>query len=356
MPTNYTSKNQFDPGDPDENDEALWELLSVYADGEATPEEAQKVEALLRSDPAYAREFEFMRQTSASVQSYVELEPPAALRDAIFAATIRKQTFATRLGLAWDNLRRSLVPRYVVPLAGVAAAALIALAIWPTHTISTHSNPPPAAISAALSPGADPILAPKVSGSDTVATIRVSHRIAALAPQVRAIRPAQASGPDTLLVGTTSPGRSKLVNNTTGEGHRRSPNPIHEDGDATAVAYTPNMDAQNQRPSVSAPVPPSEAGDGVDNVKFAEVVPTKSVATPKQDSGSVAVASSVEHPKIKVMVANLTQPSVPPDTNQIRTKKDFQQSQTVLTDGYDRSTLRSIEKKEANIPFYKGSF
>src|SRR5579871_1774569 len=118
MPTIFNSTDPSDSGNPAgknragetpiENDDALWELLSVYADGEATSEETERVEALLRSDPAYAREFDFLRLTSVSARSYVEVDPPAALRDAIFAATIRKQTFATRMALAWENFRRSL--------------------------------------------------------------------------------------------------------------------------------------------------------------------------------------------------------------------------------------------------------
>ena len=71
-------------------DDSLWELLSVYADGEATPQEAAQIETLLRSDPALKREFNFMRMASAFVSAEPEIAPPAALRDRIFAATLAR--------------------------------------------------------------------------------------------------------------------------------------------------------------------------------------------------------------------------------------------------------------------------
>src|SRR5579871_4299303 len=59
-----------------EDDEAIWRLLSVYADGEATPEEAAHVEALLRADPARCQDLAFLRMTAANARSLPEVEPP----------------------------------------------------------------------------------------------------------------------------------------------------------------------------------------------------------------------------------------------------------------------------------------
>src|SRR5947207_8638400 len=98
------------PIGPDADDDALWELLSVYADGEATPEEAARVEAMLRADPAWARRLDFVRLTADSVHSLPEVEPPAALRESIFVATSRRRSLANRLAAAWGDFRRSLAP------------------------------------------------------------------------------------------------------------------------------------------------------------------------------------------------------------------------------------------------------
>src|SRR5689334_18888451 len=98
MPTNFKSDDLFPDEMPEENtaflegDEALWTLLSVYADGEATPEEAAQVEALLRSDPTYAREFSFLQMSAETIQTIGEVEPPLSLRDSILATTTRRKT------------------------------------------------------------------------------------------------------------------------------------------------------------------------------------------------------------------------------------------------------------------------
>src|SRR5947199_9298728 len=100
MPTHNQSNFASPDRDPDENivpsdlvdDDALWMLLNTYADGEATTEEVLFVESLLRTQPQVAREFSFLQLTADSVREFGEIEPPAALTGAIFAATARRKT------------------------------------------------------------------------------------------------------------------------------------------------------------------------------------------------------------------------------------------------------------------------
>jgi len=103
--------------------ESIWKLLSVYADGETTPDETAMVETHIAVCSVCARDLAFMQQTSGLLNRVVEVEPPARLREAIFAATIYRPTFAERIVSA---LRRALAPagvRYgVVAVAGAAAA------------------------------------------------------------------------------------------------------------------------------------------------------------------------------------------------------------------------------------------
>lgn len=127
-----------------DGEDAVWQLLSLYVDGEATPEEAAQVEALLASDPAISRDLAFLRLSSESAQTLAEVEPPAHLRASILAATSHRPTLAHRLSAVREAMRRVLSPRYALPLGGLVAAGLLALAVLPKHnTVSA----PPAALS-----------------------------------------------------------------------------------------------------------------------------------------------------------------------------------------------------------------
>lgn len=132
---------EFDPKydplreeDLEREDEAVWRLLSIYADGEATPEEAARVEALLQSDPATFRDLAFLRMAADSARSQIEVEPPERLRQAIFAATVHRPTLARRVATGWGVLYRALTSqsgRYALPAGALAAAGITALVLLP---------------------------------------------------------------------------------------------------------------------------------------------------------------------------------------------------------------------------------
>lgn len=109
-----------------END-PMWELLSIYADGEATDAEAEKIEALLKSDPLLAQELRFFQSTHQIIVTIQEVEPPANLRMQILAATTQRLTLRKRVA----NLRRSLrlpalpaLNRYALPMGAITVTAM----------------------------------------------------------------------------------------------------------------------------------------------------------------------------------------------------------------------------------------
>jgi len=104
----------------------IWELLSVYADAEATREEAVMVETHIAVCSTCARDLRFMVATSGVLNLIPEIEPPAALHTSILSATVFRPTWQQRLrSLALLGFASNTV-RYGA-LAGAAAAAFIVL-------------------------------------------------------------------------------------------------------------------------------------------------------------------------------------------------------------------------------------
>ena len=113
---------------PESDDERMWELLSLYADGEASQEQASQVEQMLRHDAEYARAYTFMQKAGGAIRTIVEIEPPAHLRDAILAKTTRKPTLARRAAVVFGAFRAQLAMpagRLAFAGGGLAAAALV---------------------------------------------------------------------------------------------------------------------------------------------------------------------------------------------------------------------------------------
>ena len=126
--TDFSTLPMSDAGAMAGDDERMWELLSLYADGEAAPDEAAQVEQMLRHDAEYARMYTFLRESGNAVRGIVEVEPPAYLRNAILAKTTQRVTVTRRLALAWDALRGRLaapVGRLSLAGGGLAACALL---------------------------------------------------------------------------------------------------------------------------------------------------------------------------------------------------------------------------------------
>ena len=147
-------------------DDETWRLLSVYADGEATPAEIAEVEAMILSNPAFASDLNFLQMSGEGVRSYTEVEPPLTLTDSILAKTSHRKTLAQRVQSWFAERNPSLAPR-VYRYSFAATASLLVLGIW----FSTHKTvKPPVAPSANVASNAKPqpvAIAPEIVPTST---------------------------------------------------------------------------------------------------------------------------------------------------------------------------------------------
>ena len=272
-----SNQNNFLPGHaetapaashPTMEDDAVWELLSVYADGEASPAEAAQIEALLRSDSSLAREFAFLKNASQIVQSIPDVMPPDSLRDAIFASTIHRPTLMQRLAAFAPNFTR-----YALPVGGLAAAATLALAFWPHSAVHApvtviHAPQRIAAINTPA-PNLPPVPPPIVP--DAKPTTEATNKTTAAKPapmaDVRPLTPAaqekNAAKVPMINTGNTSSGANGRKSETHGSAkpsrHPQTSAPAAQSDPSTVVqpdySPQPNMDRPNMRPVTVASVP-----------------------------------------------------------------------------------------------------
>lgn len=104
--------------------EELWDLLSAFADGMVTRDEAGRVERHVAICADCARDLRFMQETAHVLAKTPEVVPPATLRDSILAATIYRPTWQQRIRAAARKLVPS-TPLRAMTYAGSAAAILL---------------------------------------------------------------------------------------------------------------------------------------------------------------------------------------------------------------------------------------
>ncbi|HLK60678.1 MAG TPA: hypothetical protein VKU00_29210 [Chthonomonadaceae bacterium] len=368
MPTEFESNNNRKPQNlADLSDDAIWDLLSVYADGEATPEQAAIVEALIASDPLYAQDLQFMRRTSESVQMLTELEPPVALREAIFAATTRRQPVAARLLAFWGDLRQTFAPRarLTLSLGGLAAAALVGILFF-RHTPGAQS------------PNDGPLKLPN--------RIKIMGNLAQV-PNTPEVNPPTETPPP------VDPGLTKIlafppkVEIPPDLGHEPSTAPP-----ATLAAAKPGPNPVEIHPkqppkttnppklifpSDNNPSGPSLASNNVNPGRESEIrhmemhpnlsdpVPSEALATTTPgDSDKTGTGGNTSgpggdgpppppqptRPEVKIRVATL-----PPEAYQFLTNAQMKQKRDAFTLGYNRDTVKSIQRGELTVSLIKGS-
>jgi hypothetical protein len=106
--------------------ENLWDLLSAYADGMASPDESERVRFHVARCAGCAQDLHFMRETAEVLADTPLVPPPPGLRDAIFAATIHRPTWRQQAAQA---LGRVFAP---APVRALAAAGVVAAVIGVT--------------------------------------------------------------------------------------------------------------------------------------------------------------------------------------------------------------------------------
>lgn len=109
--------------------DAVWDLLSLYADRETTGDQTAMVETHVAVCVDCARDLAFMRTAQTTFSALPEIAPPANLRAAILAATIEKAGARRRLS---DTIHRLLAPapaRYGFAIAAGLAGLVVAIGI-----------------------------------------------------------------------------------------------------------------------------------------------------------------------------------------------------------------------------------
>ncbi len=116
--------------------ESIWDTLSAYVDGMASPAEAERVERHVEGCALCARDLAFMRGTATALGSLPEIAPPAHLRESILAATLHKPRWYQRLTIG--------VPVRSLAVAGALAALLgiVILGRRPAPPVSVAVAPP----------------------------------------------------------------------------------------------------------------------------------------------------------------------------------------------------------------------
>ncbi len=115
------------------NEDALWDLLYLYADGEASPAECAEAEALLSSSAEWKERYAMMAHISSTAAATPMLEPPASLRAAIRSATTMRPTPVSRLQYLFRSWR-------LAPVLGAAACAA-ALVFFVIHLPALQQHP-----------------------------------------------------------------------------------------------------------------------------------------------------------------------------------------------------------------------
>ena len=132
MPTDFnTNEKGFPADDADPGDDAIWDLLSLYVDGEATPEQAAQVEAMLRSNPAYAKDLEFLRLTGDTVRTFEEVDAAREVANKIAGPDCGPSARATALRMS--NLASDADRMEKVSQARHSALEQIMLRLDPVH-------------------------------------------------------------------------------------------------------------------------------------------------------------------------------------------------------------------------------
>lgn len=120
--------------------DSVWDLLSIFADGEACLEEAEIVESHVAVCADCRRDLEFMQGTSAALHQTAEVLPPATLRENILAATVNRRSLSERIADMILN-RLSPAPVRYGALAAAGAAAAFAFATLRGNTGMIATTP-----------------------------------------------------------------------------------------------------------------------------------------------------------------------------------------------------------------------
>ncbi len=353
-------------GAVESSDDQIWDLLSLYADGEASDEEKKIVEALLTSNATYRSRLNFIQSASTVLSVMDEIEPPAMLRSAILDSTCRRRTMWSRAASAVVSIREAFAPSFNLRNFGLVGACVIAAVV-------IHSSRFPHVKSGDNTHGTSAIAVhPPFTAAETDSRANVNssegNRLPQLAeggPVVRsripegiriALQPGNRRSSDTV----------RAVSQVNSKPHHEvvPVRSVDEPGNAVVsdAVYRPDMDAQNERPTASVPMPAADSDGPEITVSGASEKDVAANPSKVEHQGSdTAVLGSMNsnedgRSQVHVIVAHLHASALPPEPTQVLTRADMARNRDAQNYGYDRSTLRSLERKEASISLFRGSF
>lgn len=251
--------------------DAVWDLLILYVDGEATEHERVMVEQHLAQCADCRSDFEFLRLSSEALHTVPSVEPPAALTESILSATVNRPALSVRM---CDAVRQALTPapaRYgaLVAAGAVAAFAIVSLRDGTRVSVPIASAP---GAGAAASSATRPTLAPPLPTVEPV-----SPAVSARLPESR---PAVAPANRSISTGVAVAARVR-------------PAKVASRVPVRVAVSAPHVAIAARKPSVSPAV--SEPGDAV-HVPVA----TKAPEAPSAPETSAPVVASVRTPAVAV--------------------------------------------------------
>ncbi|HZT42780.1 MAG TPA: hypothetical protein VFA07_11500 [Chthonomonadaceae bacterium] len=352
------------------DDEAIWRLLNVYADGEATPEEAAQVEALLRADPARYQDMAFLRLTAESARSLTEVEPPETLRQAIFAATIYRPTLAQRVAAGWNALCRTLASpagRTALPAGALAAAGIAALILLPrpaAHLRAQIASLPDRQNGALL-----PALPNRREAANRLRAFQKPSELALVSPGVLGTQELVSA----VVASLQSATAARPVPEKAERLRRISNRTAHGAGELSDGIKLPRVENVALRPAVekkaSAPSPPSGAQDQ-QSMQVATYAFQPGMDTRDQHLGAKMEtdAGTLGGPDVRVSstdtASSRPDASPPPQTPRVHwghlivselppspspSLAEMKRGHMAATLGYDRETLEHIERHQAAV-------
>ena len=386
-------------------DDLMWELLSLYVDGEASPDEAAQVEQMLRHDAEYARAYSFLNQTGHAVRAIVEVEPPAFLRDAILAKTSHRLTFAKRLSAAMTTLRTQLAlpPMGRLALAGgsLAACALL-VGVW-TARSANNGNSAPVVAEAALPSNTSVAAAPAPSVSSSSVAKNVEANPETKTPRESVVVPSVPNNKSAIAKMTPAPAKTSPIKlnvdltllrpepslagwSATTENKTKTPIASSpKTSEATSGTWSSGKQiARNMPPRKWSQSPGNPAGVGDSNVATQNVSPMmddnfqhrqppmmlasmrtdddldkKDVVTSNGDGNATttsAGSADTDAPPKGTIVGKLQLSKLPPGARHLQTMADIQRLQEARNMGYTATVMEGMQRRDTDLSVISGKF
>ena len=368
-------------------DDLMWELLSLYVDGEASSEESAQVEQMLRHDAEYARAYGFMQQTSSAVRAIVEVEPPAFLRDAILAKTSHRITLAQRLSAGVATLRTQLAlpPVGRLALAGGSLAACALLAGVFTARPANNGTPAAAVVSATATPAPSVASLPAVPNTinkshepttthKLVAKVTTAPKTLASALPIKVdlggigteptIAPPLLTANRTAIIKAVTPATHGPVFKVKRDGEKfvgakptpkfmqpsTIPDGTGHDAAVDTQNVSPMMDASVQHRQVAMVDKPIRSDDDLDRDVVTNNGDTGSSTTP-----TPATADTDSSAKGR-LVGKLQLSKLPPTARHLQTAADIQRIQEARNMSFTATVMDGVQRRDSDLPVISGKF